>query len=61
MSPNAIRYTAVAVAVAAVAVVSLATDKREPIPRADPSVPSAWEVLHENDGRTQGNSPDLTY
>jgi hypothetical protein len=61
MSPKTIRYTAVAVAIAAAAVVSLATEKRPPTNRIDPSVPPAWEVLHPNDGRSQGNVPDLTY
>jgi len=61
MTQNALRITAVAIAVGDVTVVSLVT---EPHPRAgagDPSVPPAWQVLHANDGRSQDNVEDKTY
>jgi hypothetical protein len=61
MSQNAIRIAAVGIAIAAVTLVSLATDSREPKAPIDPSVPSAWSVLHDNDGRASGNVEDKTY
>lgn len=62
MNQETIRYTAAGVAIAAVAVMSLATEPNPPIQqRADPSVPPAWQVIHQNDGRTEGNVSDMTY
>ena len=62
MNQDAIRYTAAGIAVAAVAVISLATEAPHAAPvKLDPSVPSAWEVFHGNDGRTEGNTTDMTY
>ena len=61
MTQNAIRITAVAIAVAAVTVVSLATETPPPGAAGDPSVPPAWQVLHANDGRAQDNVDDKTY
>ena len=62
MNQDTIRYTAAGIAIAAVAAMSLATEPNPPIQqRADSSVPPAWQVIHANDGRTEGNVPDLTY
>ena len=61
MNQNAIRITAVGIAIAAVTLISLATESREPKGQTDPSVPAAWDVLHANDGRTTGNVEDKTY
>ena len=62
MNPNTIRYTAAGIAIAAVAAMSLATEPNPPIQqRADPSVPAAWQVIHANDGRAEGNVSDMTY
>jgi hypothetical protein len=61
MSQNAIRIAAVGIAIAAVTLVSLATDTREPKAPIDPSVPPASTVVHANDGRTTGNVDDKTY
>ena len=63
MNQNAIRITAAGIAIAAVAVISLATETRDSLAARpiDPSVPAAWEVLHDNDGRGQGNVEDKTY
>ena len=62
MNQETIRYTAAGVAIAAVAVMSLATEPNPPIQqRADTTVPPAWTVIHQNDGRTEGNVSDLTY
>jgi hypothetical protein len=62
MNQTTIRYTAAGIAIAAAAAISLATEPNPPIQqRADPSVPAAWQVIHPNDGRTEGNVQDLTY
>ena len=62
MSQDTIRYTAAGIAIAAVAVMSLATEPNPPIQQQlDPSVPPAWQVIHPNDGRAEGNVKDLTY
>jgi hypothetical protein len=62
MSQNAIRIAAVGIAIAAVAIVSVATETKpqRSLP-SDPSVSPAWEVVHANDGREQGNVDDKTY
>jgi len=62
MTQNALRITSAGIAIAAVAVISLATDTEGTARRVgDPSVPSAWEVFHANDGRAEGNSEDKTF
>jgi hypothetical protein len=62
MTRNALRITSAGIAIAAVAVISLATDNDTTARRVgDPSVPSAWEVLHSNDGRSEGNAEDKTF
>jgi invasion protein IalB len=61
MSQNAIRIAAVGIAIAAVAIVSVATETKPRPASTDPSVPAAWQVLHANDGREQGNVDDKTY
>ena len=63
MTSNAVRITTVCIAVAAFAAVSLATDHAvQPGARGgDPSVPSARDVLRDNDGRSEGNSDDKTF
>lgn len=62
MTQNTIRYTAAGIAIAAAAAMSLATEPNPPIQqRADPSVPPAWQVVHANDGRSEGNVTDLSY
>jgi hypothetical protein len=61
MTHDAIRFTAASIAIAAVAVISLGTETPRTSAKLDPSVPSATEVFHVNDGRTEGNSTDLTY
>ena len=62
MNQDAIRYTAAGIAIAAVALISLGTEQANSAPvKIDASVPSAWEVLHGNDGRNEGNTADLTY
>lgn len=62
MTQNAIRIAAAGVAIAAVAVISLATETPAPVATAvDPSVPPAMTVLHDNDGRSAGNVEDKTY
>ena len=62
MTQNSIRYTAAGIAIAAVAAMSLATEPNPPIQqRADPSVPPAWQVVHPNDGRDEGNVKDMSY
>ena len=62
MTQQAIRITLAAVAIATVTLLSLATEPSRPkSATTDPSVPPAWEVLHANDGRSQGNVPDMTY
>jgi hypothetical protein len=62
MTQNAIRIAAAGVAIAAVAVISLATETpTSAVNPIDPSVPSASTVLHANDGRGAGNVEDKTY
>jgi hypothetical protein len=62
MSKNALRIISASLAIAAVAVVSLAHDTPPPTAGLfDPSVPSAWEVFHSNDGRSEGNVEDKSY
>jgi hypothetical protein len=62
MNQTTIRYTAAGIAIAAAAAMSLATEPNPPIQqRADPSVPPAWQVVHANDGRSEGNVSDMTY
>ena len=62
MTHNSLRIASAGIAIAAVAVISLATDAPHPGSRSfDPSVPSAWEVFHSNDGRDEGNSEDKTF
>ena len=62
MSQINIRIAAVGIAIAAVAIVSLATETTPPrSTQIDPSVPAAWDVLHANDGRSHGNVDDKTY
>ena len=61
MSQNAIRIAAVGIAIAAVAIVSVATETTPQRAATDPSVPPAWQVVHANDGREQGNVDDKTY
>jgi hypothetical protein len=62
MTHNAVRITSAGIAIAAVAVISFATDTSHPSSRSfDPSVPSAWEVFHSNDGRDEGNTEDKTF
>ena len=62
MNQDTIRYTAAGIAIAAVAVISFATEPNPPIQqRVDPSVPPAWQVIHANDGRTEGNVKDMSY
>ena len=62
MTRNAIRITSAGIAIAAVAVISLAHDPTPPATASfDPSVPSAWEVFHANDGRGEGNVEDKSY
>jgi hypothetical protein len=62
MNQEGIRYTAAGIAIIAVAVISLATETTQGVPRKiDPSVPSASEVFHGNDGRAEGNTDDKTY
>ena len=62
MTHNSIRIASAGIAIAAVAVISLGTDTSHPGSRSfDPSVPSAWEVFHSNDGRDEGNSEDKTF
>lgn len=62
MNLIAFRYIAAGIAIAAVAAMSLATEPKPPIQqRVDPSVPPAWQVVHANDGRTEGNVNDMTY
>ena len=62
MTHNAVRIVSAGIAITAVAVISFATDSP---PRGahsfDPSVPSAWEVFHSNDGRDEGNTEDKTF
>jgi hypothetical protein len=62
MTHEAIRYAAAGIAILAVAVISLATETSQAVPRKlDGSVPSASEVFHGNDGRNEGNTEDKTY
>jgi hypothetical protein len=62
MTQETIRYTAAGIAILAVAVISLATESSQPVPRkVDSSVPAASEVFHGNDGRNEGNTDDKTY
>jgi hypothetical protein len=61
MNQIAIRITAVVVAIGATAAVSLATDSPQRTAAHDPSVPAAYTVLHDNDGRSQDNVDDKTY
>jgi hypothetical protein len=62
MTHNAVRIASEGIAIAAVAVISLGTDNSHPGSRSfDPSVPSAWEVFHANDGRDEGNTEDKTF
>ena len=62
MTQEGIRYTAAGIAIAAVAVISLGTEQQpRSVAKLDPSVPAAYEVFHGNDGRTEGNTSDLTY
>jgi hypothetical protein len=62
MSHNAIRIVAAGIAITAVALISLATERpATPTDTFDPSVPPAWTVLHDNDGRVAGNVEDKTY
>ena len=62
MNQEGIRFTAAGIAIVAVAVISLATETTQPVPRKlDSSVPSASEVFHGNDGRAEGNTEDKTY
>ncbi|HUQ28936.1 MAG TPA: hypothetical protein VM051_10100 [Usitatibacter sp.] len=62
MSQAHIRIVAVGIAITAVAIVSLAT---ETTPQRSASThysaPAAWEVVHANDGRSEGNVDDKTY
>ena len=62
MSPNAFRIAVAGGAIAAVAVISLATETPSaPAKAIDPSVPSASTVLYDNDGRGSGNVEDRTW
>jgi hypothetical protein len=62
MTHNSVRIVSAGIAIAAVAVISFATDTPHPGSRSfDPSVPSAWEVFHSNDGRDEGNTEDKTF
>ena len=61
MSQNIVRIVSAGIAIAAVAVISLATDNPHPGARSDPSVPAAWDVFHANDGRAEGNTEDKTF
>jgi hypothetical protein len=62
MTHNTIRLIAAGVAIATATLISLATEpSRARSGSTDPSVPPAWEVIHANDGRSQGNVPDMTY
>ena len=62
MVQEAIRYTAAGIAIVAVAVISLVTETPQGAARkTDSSVPSASEVFHANDGRSEGNADDKTY
>lgn len=61
MTQDGVRFTAAGIAIAAVALISLGTETPRAIAKLDPSVPSATEVFHGNDGRTEGNTTDLTY
>ena len=61
MTQNALRITSAGIAIAAAAAISF-TDSSTPGARVgDPSVPSAWEVFHSNDGRSEGNAEDKTF
>jgi len=62
MTHNAVRIVSAGIAITAVAVISLATDSPHAGAHSfDPSVPSAWEVFHSNDGRAEGNTEDKTF
>jgi hypothetical protein len=62
MNQESVRYTAAGIAIIAVAVISLATEPTNALPRKiDSSVPFASEVFHGNDGRDEGNTDDKTY
>jgi hypothetical protein len=61
MTQDAIRFTAAGIAIAAVALISLGNETPRTVAKIDPSVPSAAEVFHANDGRAEGNTTDLTY
>jgi hypothetical protein len=62
MTHDGLRITAAGIAIAAVAVISLGTETAPPLPgKVDPSVPAASEVFHGNDGRSEGNTTDMTY
>ena len=60
---NAVRTTVAICVIVFAAVVSVATggDHNIAAKATDPSVPPALEVLHANDGRSEGNVNDLTY
>ena len=62
MTHHALRIACAGIAIAAVAVITLSPDA--PLPTAHASghgVPPASQVFHANDGRAEGNAPDLTY
>jgi hypothetical protein len=62
MTHNAVRIVSAGIAIAAVAMISFATDNSQPGSRSfDPSVPSAWDVFRSNDGRAEGNTEDKTF
>ncbi len=60
---NALRATVAICVIVFAAVVSVAAGGGHDTisAKADPSVPPAVEVLHGNDGRSEGNVNDLTY
>ena len=63
MTHSALRIVSAGIAITAVAVISLATDNtvQSGARTGDPSVPTAWEVFHANDGRSEGNVEDKSY
>ena len=61
MNPNALRITAAGIAIAAAAAVSFTDNTASGARAGDPSVPSASEVFHSNDGRSEGNAEDKTF
>jgi len=61
MTQNTVRIVSAGIAIAAVAVITLAHDSRHPEGLTDPSVPPAYDVFRPGDGRSEGNTDDKTF